>query len=105
MMILPLSLRERAAAKPPGEGQCAFPPCARTMALTLTLSRRERGPDNISAMDDIEIITKGKHLHLVRRGTWEFARRPNVCGIVGIVAVTDARELILVEQFRPPVNA
>jgi ADP-ribose pyrophosphatase len=56
-------------------------------------------------MSDIDTIARGKHLHLVKRGTWEFARRPNVCGIVGIVAVTEARELILVEQFRPPVNA
>lgn len=56
-------------------------------------------------MSDVELLYRGKHLHLVRRGTWEFARRPNVCGIVGIVAVTRAAELILVEQFRPPVNA
>jgi ADP-ribose pyrophosphatase len=56
-------------------------------------------------MDDIETIARGKYLHLVRRGSWEFAHRPNACGIVGIIAVTDQREVILVEQFRPPVNA
>src|SRR5437868_5276351 len=55
-------------------------------------------------MSDLETIAKGKHLHLVRRGTWEFAHRPNITGIVGIVAVTDDGKLILVEQFRPPVN-
>ncbi len=55
--------------------------------------------------NDLTTLYKGKHLHLVRRGTWEFAQRPNISGIVGILAVTDDRKLILVEQFRPPVNA
>jgi len=56
-------------------------------------------------MNDLTTITKGKYLHLVRRGTWEFAHRPNISGIVGILAVTDDRKVLLVEQFRPPVNA
>jgi ADP-ribose pyrophosphatase len=40
----------------------------------------------------------------VKQGKWEFAQRKNVTGIVAIVAVTDDRKLILVEQFRAPVN-
>jgi ADP-ribose pyrophosphatase len=50
------------------------------------------------------IIADGKHIRLVARGKWEFAERKKVTGIVGIVAVTDENKLILVEQFRPPVN-
>jgi len=49
-------------------------------------------------------LHKGKHLNLVRRGNWEFAQRSNISGIVGIVAVTDDGKLILVEQYRPPVD-
>jgi ADP-ribose pyrophosphatase len=56
-------------------------------------------------MSQIQTLYQGKYLRLLRSGTWEFVKRNNVCGIVGIVAVTDARELILVEQFRAPVNA
>jgi ADP-ribose pyrophosphatase len=56
-------------------------------------------------MSDLETLYQGKHIRLVRSGRWEFVKRNNVCGIVGIVAVTEARELILVEQFRVPVNA
>jgi ADP-ribose pyrophosphatase len=46
----------------------------------------------------------GKYVRLVKQGPWEFARRKGVSGIVGIVAVTDDRRLVLVEQFRPPVG-
>jgi ADP-ribose pyrophosphatase len=54
--------------------------------------------------DQPEIIRKGKFLDLVKRSSWEYVTRPNVTGIVGILAITDDRKLILVEQFRPPVN-
>ncbi|MDB5297012.1 MAG: ADP-ribose pyrophosphatase [Phycisphaerales bacterium] len=46
----------------------------------------------------------GKYIRLVREGTWEFVRRKNVSGIVGVVAVTDDRRLVLVEQYRRPVG-
>jgi ADP-ribose pyrophosphatase len=55
--------------------------------------------------DGTEVIGDGKHISLVRRGGWEFARRKGVSGIVGIVAVTDDGKLVLVEQQRPPVAA
>lgn len=54
--------------------------------------------------DQPEIVRKGKFLDLVKRGSWEYVTRPDVSGIVGILAITDDRKLILVEQFRPPVN-
>jgi ADP-ribose pyrophosphatase len=53
---------------------------------------------------DEETLYDGKHVRLVRQGKWEFVRRPNTSGIVGIVAVTDDGKLLLVEQFRPPVG-
>lgn len=50
------------------------------------------------------VLYDGKHVRMVRQGHWEFAQRKNLSGIVGIVAVTSDRKLILVEQFRPPVG-
>jgi ADP-ribose pyrophosphatase len=50
------------------------------------------------------VVADGKHIQLVRRGSWEFAKRKGVSGIVGIVAVTDDGKLVLVEQDRPPVG-
>jgi ADP-ribose diphosphatase len=59
----------------------------------------------VSKQSDVKVVADGKHIALVQRGRWEFARRKGVCGIVGIVAVTDEGKLVLVEQDRPPVNA
>ena len=50
------------------------------------------------------ILADGKHLRFVRRSGWEYVERKGVTGIVGIVAVTDDRKLLLVEQYRTPVN-
>jgi ADP-ribose pyrophosphatase len=57
-------------------------------------------------MDDTPVVlAEGKHLRFMRKGTWEYADRLGVTGIVGIVAVTDDGKLLLVEQYRPPVSA
>ncbi|MGE5611268.1 MAG: NUDIX hydrolase, partial [Bacillota bacterium] len=55
-------------------------------------------------MKELETLAEGRFLRLVKSGTWEFVQRKNITGIVGIVAVTEDRKLILVEQYRPPVD-
>lgn len=50
-------------------------------------------------------LAEGRFLRLVKRGTWEFVQRKGSTGVVGIVAVTDAGQLLLVEQLRHPVSA
>lgn len=55
--------------------------------------------------EKLEIVYDGKFIQMARRGTWEFAHRRKTSGIVGIVAITPKRELILVEQHRPPLDA
>ena len=55
--------------------------------------------------DNLKILFDGKHIQLQRRDHWEFAARKTISGIVGIIAVTDDRKLLLVEQYRPPVDA
>jgi ADP-ribose pyrophosphatase len=51
-----------------------------------------------------QVLFEGKHLRLLKIGHWEYVERPNASGIVGIVAITDQRRLVLVEQYRPPVG-
>jgi ADP-ribose pyrophosphatase len=41
---------------------------------------------------------------MLKRGRWEFAQRTRASAVVGIVATTSEEELILVEQFRVPLN-
>lgn len=49
-------------------------------------------------------LYESKWLGLYRTGKWDYARRPNSDAAVGILAITDDDEVILVEQFRIPVG-
>lgn len=55
--------------------------------------------------DPIQTLYAGRFLHLRRAGTWEWAARARGPQTVAIVAITDADRLLIVEQFRTPVNA
>ncbi len=50
------------------------------------------------------VIAAGRFLRLVDRDGWEFAERPHGGRVVAVVAITDARSLLLVEQFRVPLG-
>lgn len=52
----------------------------------------------------IRILHDGQFLKLQREAHWEFVSRQKSTGAGFIVAVTDARELILVEQYRIPLH-
>ena len=49
-------------------------------------------------------LYESKWLGLYRIGHWDFVRRPNSDSCVGILAITDSNEVVLVEQFRIPVG-
>ena len=51
------------------------------------------------------ILAEGKFLRLVAGNGWEWVERVNTSGAVVIVAVTEDRQLVLVEQFRVPLDA
>lgn len=48
---------------------------------------------------------QGRYLNLVERDGWEFTTRPNAHAVAVLVATTRENCLLLVEQFRKPVNA
>jgi len=53
---------------------------------------------------ETETLYEGKFLRFLRKGEWEYAQRNNCSDIVIIVAVTQDRHILFVEQFRPPVG-
>lgn len=55
-------------------------------------------------MSPRESLYRGKFVELLKDGRWEFVRRVNAKGAVFVAAVTEARELVLVEQYRVPVG-
>jgi len=58
-----------------------------------------------NADDSVKPLWTGRHLQVARREHWEYVSRIRITGIVGIVALTDDHRIILVEQYRPPVQA
>jgi ADP-ribose pyrophosphatase len=43
-------------------------------------------------------------LQVIRKGRWEYAERVGANGAVAIVALTAAKEIVLVEQHRIPLD-
>lgn len=54
---------------------------------------------------DDEILYRGRFLQIQRQDHWEYVSRVNASGAVHILALTAERDLLLVEQYRPPVGA
>lgn len=55
-------------------------------------------------MPDTETLFETRWLGLYRIGHWDFVRRPNSDAAVGILAITSEEEIVLVEQFRVPMQ-
>ncbi|MDA0658344.1 MAG: NUDIX hydrolase [Planctomycetota bacterium] len=55
-------------------------------------------------MED-KIIATTPFLQLIDRNHWFFVRRPNSRGVVAILAVTANQELLIVDQYRAPLDA
>ncbi len=58
----------------------------------------------IQKTDKPKVIKQGKFLRLIQLGGWEFSQRTNCTGIVVIVGKTKDERVILIKQFRPPIN-
>ncbi len=59
----------------------------------------------MSRGDRPTILADGKFLRFVQRDKWEYITRKGTSGVVTIIAVTRDKKLLLVEQYRPPVEA
>lgn len=55
-------------------------------------------------MPEIETLFETRWLGLYRIGTWDFVRRPHSDSCVGVLAITPEKEIVLVEQFRVPLQ-
>jgi ADP-ribose pyrophosphatase len=54
--------------------------------------------------EPLHTLYAGRHVSLVARGAWEFASRQSRKPAVGVVAMTADNRVVLVEQYRPPVE-
>jgi ADP-ribose pyrophosphatase len=51
-----------------------------------------------------KVLAEGRYLRMVIENGWEFAERSRGLAAVAMIAVTEAGELILTEQFRVPLG-
>lgn len=51
-----------------------------------------------------ETLFETRWIRLLRIGHWDFVRRPQADVCVGVLAITPENEIVLVEQFRIPVQ-
>jgi ADP-ribose pyrophosphatase len=56
-------------------------------------------------MSDTKYHFRGRYLGIAERHGWEYTTRTNASGVAVLVAVTERGEIVLIEQFRVPVNA
>lgn len=52
----------------------------------------------------MRILGEGRFVRLLEHETYEYVERKGCSGIVSVVAVTAAGELLFVEQYRPPLG-
>jgi ADP-ribose pyrophosphatase len=50
------------------------------------------------------LVYEGKFMNVRMRNNWEFVERKGMTGIAGILAVTNDQKLVLIEQYREPVE-
>ena len=55
--------------------------------------------------NDTEILYDGRHLVLLRRNGWEYVEHRTAPEAAMVVALTEGGEIVLAEEFRPPMNA
>ena len=56
-------------------------------------------------MAEDRLIADEKFLRLKERRGWQFVERPHITGIIAVIPVTNDGKLVLVEQYRIPVEA
>lgn len=54
--------------------------------------------------EEKQTLYEGRFARMVHKGRWEFVERINTSGIVTIVAIAEKNQLLLTEQFRPPLG-
>lgn len=62
-------------------------------------------PDSLKTdSEPTRVLFEGEFIRAMRRGHWEYVERVRQIAAVMIVAVTPENELLITEQYRPPVD-
>ena len=59
---------------------------------------------SMSHRSKIEILAETNFLQMVQDQHWTYVRRPNITGAIAVIAVTDRNEVVLIDQYRIPLQ-
>ncbi len=62
-------------------------------------------PDTNDRKEPPRILAEGRFIRLLSRCGWEWAERTNTSAAVVVVAITEKQELVLIEQYRIPLES
>src|SRR5687768_1645409 len=66
--------------------------------------KRLQGDAKLNPLPKEEVLAEGRYLRLIKRGRWEYVDRINAQGAAVIVAVTPENKVLLIEQYRAPLD-
>jgi ADP-ribose pyrophosphatase len=58
----------------------------------------------MDSKDDRCVLAEGRFIRVLSRSGWEWVERTNTSGAVVIAAITTERQLVLIEQYRIPLD-
>ena len=58
----------------------------------------------MAAPHDPQVLAEGRFLRVLSRSGWEWVERRNTSGAVVVAAVTEEEELVLIDQYRIPLD-
>lgn len=56
-------------------------------------------------MKNLTTLLERQYIRVISADGWDYVERPNAQGIVTIIATTRHNQVLLVEQYRPPLDA
>lgn len=62
------------------------------------------GKISAAQKNEKSLLYEGRFIRLLAKDGWEYVERTNCTGIAGIIAVTNDRKIIFIEQYRMPVG-
>ena len=94
----------RSGIKIQTDASCVRSGIKRSPVISESLKLMKKKTRSLNSSPAKNVIAQGRFLKLIEENGWEYAERTRVSGIVAIIAVTRTGNVLLTEQYRPPVK-
>lgn len=102
--IVPCPVSSSSIRRLLGEGKCVSGLLPRSVLAYIEDQGLYSRAREAEPLNKTVLLGRGRFLELLSIGGWEYTRRIKASGVVALIAVTEERDLLLVEQFRPALG-